>query len=147
MRFRKAVTFFMLATGLVFALSAWAQQKPVAPGFSPARVYVAASLPRHGGVKPRLRHADPSTSSGQALKVSATTATSSPAKPITQEQVSNMVRDGFGDELGAKLIEQRGIDFAPSGDFLQSLKAAGARYFLRRCTPPSRLSPPARRSR
>ena len=37
-----------------------------------------------------------------------------------------MVRDGFGDESGAKLIEQRGIDFAPAEDFLQSLKAAGA---------------------
>jgi hypothetical protein len=29
-----------------------------------------------------------------------------------------MVRDGFGDESGAKLIEQRGIDFAPSEDFI-----------------------------
>jgi tetratricopeptide (TPR) repeat protein len=47
-------------------------------------------------------------------------------KPFTQEQVSNMVRDGFGDESGAKLIEQRRIDFAPSEDFCQSLKAAGA---------------------
>ena len=37
-----------------------------------------------------------------------------------------MVRDGFGDESGAKLIEQRGIDFAPSDDFCQTLKAAGA---------------------
>jgi hypothetical protein len=47
-------------------------------------------------------------------------------KPFTQEQVSNMVRDGFGDESGAKLVEQRGIDFAPAEDFLQSLKAAGS---------------------
>ena len=47
-------------------------------------------------------------------------------KRFTQEQVSNMVRDGFGDESGAKLIEQRGIDFAPSEDFYQTLKAAGA---------------------
>ncbi len=47
-------------------------------------------------------------------------------KPFTQEQVSNMVRDGFGDESGAKLIEQRGIDFAPAEDFIQSLKTAGA---------------------
>jgi tetratricopeptide (TPR) repeat protein len=37
-----------------------------------------------------------------------------------------MVRDGFGDDSGAKLIEQRGIDFAPSEDFYQTLKAAGA---------------------
>jgi tetratricopeptide (TPR) repeat protein len=47
-------------------------------------------------------------------------------KPFTEVQVSNMVRDGFGDESGAKLIEQRGIDFAPSEDFYQTLKAAGA---------------------
>jgi len=46
--------------------------------------------------------------------------------PFTQEQVSNMVRDGFGDQSGAKLIEQRGIDFAPSEDSCQTLKAAGA---------------------
>jgi hypothetical protein len=59
-----------------------------------------------------------------ALKDGATAAAS--GKPFTQEQVSNMVRDGFGDESGAKLIEQRGIDFAPSEDFIQTLKAAGA---------------------
>jgi len=47
-------------------------------------------------------------------------------KPFTQEQNSNMVRDGLGDETGAKAIEQRGIDFAPAEDFLQSLKAAGS---------------------
>lgn len=47
-------------------------------------------------------------------------------KAFTQEQVSNMVRAGLGDDSGAKLIEQRGIDFAPSEDFYQTLKAAGA---------------------
>ena len=46
-------------------------------------------------------------------------------KPFTQEQVSNMVRAGLGDDSGAKLIEQRGIDFAPTEDFSQTLKAAG----------------------
>jgi hypothetical protein len=47
-------------------------------------------------------------------------------QPFTQEQIVSMVRDGFGDESGAKLIDQRGIDFAPSEDFCQTLKAAGA---------------------
>ena len=47
-------------------------------------------------------------------------------KPFTQAQVSSMVRAGLGDDSGAKLIGQRGIDFAPTEDFLQSLKAAGA---------------------
>jgi hypothetical protein len=73
MRFRKTLTLLMLAMGLVLALPAWAQQKP-----------------------------------------------------LTQDQVQSLVRSGLGDESGAKLIEQRGIDFAPAEDFLQSLKAAGA---------------------
>ena len=95
MRFLKRLTFFILATGLVFALPAWAQQKP-----------------------------------------------------FTQEQVSNMVRDGFGDESGAKLIEQRGIDFAPAADFLQTLKAAGAsEAFLKALGAASPPSPPAPRCR
>jgi len=73
MRFRKTLTLLLLAMGLAFALSAWAQQKP-----------------------------------------------------LTQDQVQSLVRSGLGDESGAKLIEQRGINFAPAEDFLQSLKAAGA---------------------
>ena len=36
-------------------------------------------------------------------------------KPLTQDQVQGLVRDGLGDESGAKFIEQRGIDFAPAG--------------------------------
>jgi hypothetical protein len=73
MRFRETLTFLLLVMGLMFDLSAWAQQKP-----------------------------------------------------MTQEQVQALVRDGFGDESGDKLIEQRGIDFAPSGDLIQTLKDAGA---------------------
>src|SRR5271157_4794777 len=73
MRLRKTLTLLVLVTGLVFVLSAWAQQKP-----------------------------------------------------FTRDQVQGLVRDGLGDETGAKAIEQRGIDFAPAEDFLQSLKAAGA---------------------
>ena len=115
---RPVVTILMLIIAPILPLPVMARQKPVAPGWSPARAYVAASLPRHGGVKPPLRDA--------ALKGGSTTATPAPAKSFTQEQVVSMVRDGFGDESGAKLIEQRGIDFAPSEDFYQSLKAAGA---------------------
>ena len=47
-------------------------------------------------------------------------------RPFTQDQVQSMVRSGLGDETGAKAIEQRGIDFAPTENFLRSLKAAGA---------------------
>jgi predicted NAD-dependent protein-ADP-ribosyltransferase YbiA (DUF1768 family) len=55
------------------------------------------------------------------------------------------VRDGLGDESGAKLIEQRGIDFSPAEDFLQSLKAAGASEAflkaLRAANPPEPAKP------
>jgi hypothetical protein len=37
-----------------------------------------------------------------------------------------MVRDGLADETGAKAIEQRGIDFSPTEEFIQSLRTAGA---------------------
>jgi hypothetical protein len=47
-------------------------------------------------------------------------------KPFTQEQVVSMVRAGLGDDSGSKLIEQRGIEFAPTEDSIQSLKATGA---------------------
>ena len=133
MRFRRTLAFLILA--LAFALTAGAQQKIVAPGLSPARADVAASLPRHGGVKPPLRNVGPSSAGPgpNAVRPYVACATAMPAlppraqqKPFTREQVVSMVRDGFGDESGAKLIEQRGIDFAPSEDFLQSLKTAGA---------------------
>ena len=147
MAHRTVATILILITTMILALPAMARQN-VAPTFRSACADVAASLSvsrrTNGGVKPPLRHAD--------LKVSGTVAAVSdrrsavgtpplqkaslkggpampangPAKPFTQEQVSNMVRDGFGDESGAKLIEQRGIDFAPSEDFYQTLKAVGA---------------------
>ena len=66
-------------------------------------------------------------------------------KPFTQEQLVSRVRDGLADDSGAKLIEQRGIDFAPAEDFIQTLKATGAsEAFLKApCAPPSRPSPPS----
>jgi hypothetical protein len=80
---RPFVTILPLIIPMILTLPMRAQQKIVAPGFSPA-------------------------------------------KPFTQEQVVSMVRAGLGDNSGAKLIEQRGIDFAPSEDFYQTVKAAGA---------------------
>ena len=67
-------------------------------------------------------------------------------KPFTQDQVSKMVQAGLGDDSGSKLIEQRGIDFAPSDDFLQTLKSAGAsEAFLNACAPPSPPEPASAR--
>jgi hypothetical protein len=65
MRFRSALTFLILAMALLFALPAGAQPKIAEPALracpelaeGSAGAEVAASLPRHGGVKPPLRHA------------------------------------------------------------------------------------------
>ncbi|MBZ5672579.1 MAG: tetratricopeptide repeat protein [Acidobacteriia bacterium] len=110
MRFRKTLASLTLTTALAFAVSAWGQQEPVAP------IPHAGSAFCGGGVP----------TAGRRSETAATTATSTSAKPFTQDQVQGLVRDGLGDETGAKAIEQRGIDFAPAEDFLQSLKAAGA---------------------
>jgi hypothetical protein len=83
------VTILMLSTAIILTLPMRAQQRIVAPTF-------------------RSACADPSSGSGQALKVSVTAPGTSSAKSFTQEQVSNMVRAGLGDDSGAKLIEQRG---------------------------------------
>ena len=47
-------------------------------------------------------------------------------KPLTQEQVINLVKHQFGDARGARSIERRGIDFDPTPEFIESLKDAGA---------------------
>ncbi len=119
MRFHKTLTFFILATGLVFALSLWAQQKSVGPSSA--------------GPWPNARRRHSGFGASATVRPYIACAAAMPSlppqaqqKPFTQEQVASMVRDGFGDESGAKLIEQRGIDFAPSEDFIQTLKAAGA---------------------
>ncbi len=48
MRFRKTLTFLILATGLAFTLPAWAQQRPVAQGprFAPCGFSIGHVPPR-----------------------------------------------------------------------------------------------------
>jgi len=118
---RPVVTILMLVIALILTPPMRAQRKNVAPTLRSAQKRATGILPVKG-------HGQDGhgTSMSADLKVSATMPGTSSAKPFTQEQVVSMVRDGFGDESGAKLIEQRGIDFAPSEDFYQTLKAAGA---------------------
>ncbi|MFZ0964033.1 MAG: hypothetical protein WAO35_24470, partial [Terriglobia bacterium] len=115
---------------LRFSITSGAALKGAAttPGISPARADVAPGFspaPRLSRSRQPFQLRFPNTL-GAALKGAATTPGISPAKPFTQKQVVSMVRAGLGDDSGAKLIEQRGIDFAPSEDFIQTLKAAGA---------------------
>ena len=65
-------------------------------------------------------------------------------KPLTRDQVLNLVRNQLGDETGAKAIEQRGIDFEPAADFIQSLKDAGANEaFIQALRKAKRAKPPS----
>jgi tetratricopeptide (TPR) repeat protein len=47
-------------------------------------------------------------------------------KPLTEDQVLALVRNQMADEAGAKIVQQRGIDFVPTEDFLISAKKGGA---------------------
>ncbi len=47
-------------------------------------------------------------------------------RPLTKDQVLGLVRSQLGDESGAKLVQQRGIDFEPTEDFIRTLREAGA---------------------
>jgi tetratricopeptide (TPR) repeat protein len=64
-------------------------------------------------------------------------------KPLTQKQVSKMVQAGHGDASGAKMVQERGIGFAPTEDFLQSLKVASAsEAFLKALRATQQIVPP-----
>jgi len=47
-------------------------------------------------------------------------------KPLNKEQVVALVHNGLADESGARLVKDRGLDFAPAQDFVESLRNAGA---------------------
>jgi tetratricopeptide (TPR) repeat protein len=132
MEFRKTLTVIMLAMGLVIAPSAWTQEKP----FTQQQVLdmVRAGLGNDKGAGLIVQRGIDFTPTSDFLRhlrfagakevfLKALRAN----KPISQEQVNHMVRAGLGEESGAQMITQRGIDFAPTEDYIQSLKAAGAK--------------------
>jgi hypothetical protein len=134
MRHRPVVTLLMLVIAVTLALPAGAQQKPVAPTFracpersegsARADLKVSATIATFSRAYAAMMLAPPAGT--QQEPVAPTPPRTGSAKPFTQDQVQAMVRDGLGDGTGAKAIEQRGIDFAPTEDLLLSLKAAGA---------------------
>ncbi|MDR3677190.1 MAG: tetratricopeptide repeat protein [Acidobacteriota bacterium] len=132
MKFRKTLIHILLAISLVFALSAWAQEKP----FTEQQVLdmIRAGLGNDSGAKlivqrgidftpdkDFLKHAKSAGAKEVFLKALRTN------KPISREEVDHMVRAGLGEESGAQMITQRGIDFAPTENYIQSLKSAGAK--------------------
>jgi TonB family protein len=51
-------------------------------------------------------------------------------KPLTKTQVDDLVGSGLDNESIAKVVEARGIDFVPSGVYLEGLRAKGAMQAL-----------------
>ena len=105
-----AMTVFISIIAVTLVPPVSTRQKNVGP---------SGAGPRPNAVRPYVAYA-------AAMLATPPGGQQSSAKPFTQDQVQGMVRDGLGDETGAKAIEQRGIDFSPTEDFLQSLKTAGA---------------------
>ncbi len=92
MRFRQTLTFLILAAGWVFALSAWAQPKTVAPTLRSARADVAASLPRHGGFYQTLKAAGASEAFLNALRAAVAPGLS----PAQADVAASLTRHGGG---------------------------------------------------
>ena len=133
MTMRNALTLILLALVLVCAPSARAQEKP----FTEQQVLemVRAGLGNDSGTaKLIMQRGIDFTPTQEFLKhlksagakdvfIKALRAN----KPLSQQQVRDMVRAGVGEATGAQMITQRGIDFAPTEDYLQTLKTAGAK--------------------
>lgn len=132
MKYRRTLTFIMLAMGLMLLPRAWAQEKP----FTQQQVLdmVRAGLGNDEGAKlilqrgidfeptesfiKRLKSAGAKNSFFKVLRANA---------PIAQGEVTHMVQAGLGEDSGAQIITQRGIAFTPTEAYLQSLKSMGAK--------------------
>jgi hypothetical protein len=53
-------------------------------------------------------------------------AASSPRKPLSKEEVLELVHNFVPSERLADLVQQYGIDFLPTEDFLETVRKAGA---------------------
>jgi hypothetical protein len=110
MRFRKTLASLTLTTALVFALSAWAQHNVSPTGTGPGMVGRSARA---------------------ELKFSVTTAISSdarpaaPKKPLNQIQVFALLAGQVPSHRVTMLVQERGIDFEPTDDYLQEVHLAG----------------------
>ena len=130
MRFQKTLTLLIVVTGVV--LSAWAVDKP----FTQDQVseMVRSGLGNDSGVgliKQRGIDFTPTEGYLKSLKKKGAKDVFLKAlranTPWTREQINHMVEAGVGDESGAQMVTQRGVSFAPTEDYLQTLKSGGAK--------------------
>ena len=132
MKFQETLTLIMLTLVWVFSPSASAQDKP----FTEQQVVdmVKAGLGNDSGAKLIVQRGINFTPTQEFLKHLKSAGAKDvylkalrANKPLSQQQVSEMVRAGVGETSGAQMVTQRGLDFAPTEDYIQSLKAAGAK--------------------
>ncbi len=132
MKLRNVLTLCLLAVGLILVPSARAQEKP----FTQQQVLdmVRAGLGNDSGAKLIVQRGIDFTPTQEFLKhVKSAGAKDAflkalrANKPLSQQQVSEMVRAGVGEDTGAQMVTQRGIAFAPTESYIQSLKTAGAK--------------------
>jgi len=96
-------------------------------------------VPEHG----RDGHGTPMSAD---LKASATTAASEPAsakKPLNQVQVFALLVGQVPSHQVAILVQQRGIDFEPTDDYLQEVRLAGGEDELISALKSAKVTKPA----
>ena len=135
MRFWKFLILFVLSCSVSAALSAGAEEKP----FTQQQILdmVKAGLGNGAGAKlvtqrgidfmpsqKFLKHLKSAGAKDSFLKALRSN------KPLTKTQINEMVRAGVGDDSGAQMVTQRGLDFAPTEDYIQTLKPAWAKDVL-----------------
>lgn len=132
MKLRNMLTLLILAISLVIAPPAVAVEKP----FTQEQVseMVRSGLANDSGVGLiRQRGIDFTPTEGYLKSLKRQGAKEVFLKallanaPLTQEQINHMVQANVGDESGAQMVTQRGVSFAPTEEYLQTLKSQGAK--------------------
>jgi hypothetical protein len=139
MRSLKTLTLLLLVTGLAFAMSAWAQQKPMTQ--DQVQSLVRSGLGGETGAKAieqsgidfvpaedfmqSLKAAGASEAFLTALRTAKPPEAVSAKKPVNQVQVFTMLVDQVPSPRVAMLVQERGIDFEPTEDYLQETRLAG----------------------
>ena len=101
MRFRKTLTFLIVATALPFAQPAGARQRNLAPASRSA--FCSGGVPT-AGRRSETAATVANASACAAILPALPAGVKQNSRPFIQDQVQAMVRDGFGDESGAKLV-------------------------------------------
>ncbi len=139
MRFRKTLTLSILATGLVFALSAWAQEQPYTK--DQVSNMVRAGLGDDFGAKligergitfmptedflQRLKAAGAGKAFLNALRAAKPPEPGSVKEPIDQVEVFALLAAQVPSHRVAGMVIQRGIDFDAKEDYLRQVRLGG----------------------